>query len=408
MDLRTPVHAITHVHTAASSGPASDMDAMIGGAIRDVLGPDTPVRWGECFTPVAQLAALLHDDAADPAVGLITLTDHVTPEHHAIPEDALRAAAADPRLAVGAEVWCVERDVDGTYRKAPEVLIYGRPEPVSGPFGSHYGLSQELLDELFLDCRVPGRPEVQTSKVLAFCGRHGLACALAHPFDGHALSLEGTLDLISRGRLVETVNGGFPEASTRVLEDLIAFQNRVVSGWRMGPTEALRYPAARRLAERIVDEGRSFLHPWGGSDAHIRNFSRVTMRFLSDGPEPTAGDLFRAMLDRTVASLLLDGTFQICGEPGSALSVVDDIVRIVLKNVWWNGRKFGGPLAFAAMLARTRNIVAAELARRAKRQAELHRAVARDFPFARLLPSLRSDTRRAARRRSFLPLAGVE
>jgi len=400
-----------HVHTEASNGPASDMDVLISGAIHSILGPDTQVSWRECFTTVSRLVELLDDPSGDPPVGLLATTDHVTAAHHRLSDDALRAAARDPRLAVCAEVWCEEQDLDGVYRKAPEVLVYGGPELVDGPYGPHFGLSQELLDELFETCGAPGHPNAQTSRVLRFCAERGLACALAHPFDGHALSLEATFDVISRAKFVETVNGGFPAASTRVLEDLIAFQNRIVEGGHLGAVEALRYPAARRFVDRIVSEGRALLHPWGGSDAHSHAFARVTVRFLADRPSPTMGDLFRAMLERSVGSLLLDGTFRLCGRPGSAWSVTDDIVRIVLRNIWWIGKKFGGPLAFARVVRRTRVVVADELARRAKRQAELNRDVERDFDFGRLLPAMRpmvASVSRRDRRRRILPLAGVE
>jgi len=397
MTHRVPVHAITHVHTEASSGRNSDMDTMIGSAILEVLGPYTRVRWHECFTPVSRLRRLL--DGGDPhrSVGLITVTDHANAAHHRLAEATLRAAAAEPRLAACAEVACVEQDVDGEYRAAPEVLVYGGAEPVDGPFGPHYGLSQELLDEIFASCRAPGRPQVQTTRVLRWCAERRLACALAHPFDGHALSLAATLDVISRARFVETVNGGFPAAGSRFLEDLIAFHNRVVAGWRTSATAALRYPTARRLADRIISERRPSLHPWGGSDAHSHDFTRVTMRFLADGPRPTAGDLFRTMVERPVDDLVRDGTFGICGRPGSGFSGLDDIVRIVLRNVWWNRGNFPGPLILAKVIHRTVAIVRDELERRATRQAELLRAVERECDLGRILPDLvrRVDTKQA-------------
>jgi hypothetical protein len=384
------------------------MDAPIGGAIREVLGPDTRVVWSECLTPIERLQRLLDDREGVAPVGLIAVTDHVNAAHHRLAEATVRAAARDPRLGVCAEVWCAERDVDGEYRKGPEVLVYGGSDPVDGPFGPHYGISQEILDDIYARCRAPGLRDVQTSRVLQYCAERDLACALAHPFDGHELSLEATLDVISRGRFVETVNGGFPAASTRVLEDLIAFHNRVVAGWRLGPAAALRYPAARRLADRIVAERRLPLHAWGGSDAHSHGFARVTIRFLADDPSPTAGDLFRAMVDRPVEALLLDGTFRVCGRPGSALSVADDVVRIVLRNLWRNLPHFQGPLVFARVVRRTREIVSGELGRRARRQEALHRAVEREFDFGRILPGMVRGTRVRVRRSTPLPLTGVE
>lgn len=406
MGQRYPVRAITHVHTEASNGLASEMDEMIGGAIREALGQDTRASWSECFTPVSRLADLLGDPGDPNAIGLVVVTDHMNHRSHRLPEALLRAAAADHRLGAGAEVACVERDIDGEYRKAPEVLVYGGPEPVEGPFGRYFGLTQTLIDELFDACRAPGLPRVQTTRVLRFCRERNLACALAHPFDGHFLSLEATFDVISQGCFVETVNGGFPAASARILEDFIAFQNRVTAGWRLDGTSALRWPLARRMAERIVQERRTPLHAWGGSDAHSRDFDRVTIRFLADRPVPAAGDLFRAMLERPVEALLIDGTFQVQGRPGTSLSVLDDVVRIVIRNLWHNRAEMADPRAAARTIRGAWKVVSDELGRRDRRQAELLAAAARELDFAQILSRmvLRPAESLPARR---LRLAGV-
>ena len=406
MGQRYPIRAITHVHTEASNGLASEMDEMIGGTLRELLGQDTRVTWSECFTPVSRLAALLGDVGDPAAVGLIAITDHMNHRSHRLPEALLRAAAADHRLAAGAEVACIEQDLDGEYRKAPEVLVYGGPEPVDGPSGPYFGLTQPLIDELFDVCRAPGLPRVQTTRVLRFCAERNLACALAHPFDGHFLSLEATFGVISHGKFVETVNGGFPGISARILEDFIGFQNRIASGWRLDGASALRWPLARRLADRIVEERRPPLHPWGGSDAHSHDFDRVTMRFLADRPVPTAGDLFRAMLERPVEALLIDGTFQVQGRPGTTLSVVEDVVRIVVRNMWRNRSDFGGVRATARTMRGARRVVAEELGRRERRQAELIAAAAREFDFAHLLSRMVLRPAAAAPVRR-LRLAGV-
>jgi hypothetical protein len=256
---------------------------------------------------------------------------------------------------------------------------------VDGPFGPHFGLSQQRIEDLYARCRADGSAELQTSKVLDYCAAHGLACGLAHPFDGHALSLEATFDLISRARIIETVNGGYPAVSSRILEDLVAFQNRLLLGQRLPPRTALRFPQARRLAERICAEGRSMLHPWGGSDAHSHNFDRVTMRFLADRPDPTAGDLFAAML-RPIDALLLDGTFTIQGCAGSGMSVLDDVVRIVCRNMWSNRRHlWHKPLHVGEMVRQTGQLVHGELSGRAERQAGLIRDTAREFDFGLIL-----------------------
>jgi len=399
MSQRYPINAITHIHTAASNGAASEMDPVIGTAMKQVLGEDNPARWSECFTRVERLARLLDHPWQEPPVGIIAITDHQNPRSHTLPDDLLRAAANEPRLAACGELACIDQDVDGEYRNAPEVLVYGSGDPVDGPYGPHYGISQALLDEIFDVCRVPGRREIQTSRVVDFCAERGLACALAHPFDGHQLSLEACFDLISRARFVETVNGGFPAVSTRIMQDLVAFQNRLVAGWRVAPETAIRYPLVRRLAERIVEDQRGALHPWGGSDSHSHAFDRVTMRFLAHRPDPTAGDFFRAMLERSVEDLLLDGTFGVQGRPGSAMSVLDDVVRIVARNMWSIRRQVPPSRAWPLMVT-TRRIVAQELGKRSQHRVEQVKEAGRRFPSSRVLAQMVPPVgRQAARQR---------
>jgi len=413
MSVRFPVFAITHVHTEASNGPASEMDAMIGGAIREVLGQDTPVRWSECFTKPARLVKLLNNKRNKPPIGIIAVTDHMNVRSHRYRDNLMRAVAAEPRLASCAEITTAEKDTDGVFRRAPEVLVYGSANKVKGPYGDHYGLSQEIIDDIFENCRVPGMDEVRTSLVMAHCAARGLAYMLAHPFDGHFLSLEATLDLISQARYTETVNGGFPAISTRILEDLVSFQNRVVCGWRLSDEMASRYPMALRLQEKIIAQGRSMLHPWGGSDAHSHNFDRVVMRFLSYRPDPTPGDLFAAMSQTEVMDHLIDGTFSIRGKPGSTLSVVDDVVRIVAHNLWIARRyTMDTPGHLLGMISKAYEVVKEELSRRAKRQASLVEEAAVHFDINQILrdlvPPRRLDLREIRRReRSHLPAPTV-
>lgn len=394
MSVRYPVFAITHIHTEASNGEASELDDLISGAIRSILGPDTPARWSECFTTVDDLLHFLQSGSHQPPVGIMAVTDHMNMRSHTLPDKLLRAAAAEPRLAACAEITTAERDSDGVYRRAPEVLVYGSAQQVDGPYGPHYGLSQQIIDDIFENCRVPGLDEVRTSLVMGHCAARGLACALAHPFDGHHLSLEATLDIISQARFVETVNGGFPAVSTRILEDLISFQNRVVSGWRLNAETAARYPLAQRLQEKIIAQGRSLLHPWGGSDAHHGHFARVLNRFLSHQHRPTAGDLFAAMVGRDVLDHLVDGTFSVQGKPGSTLSVVDDVAHIVLLNVWRNRPyMLDTPSHALQIMYKAMLVVRQELNRRAKRQESLVREAARRFNSNLILQGLQPPER---------------
>jgi hypothetical protein len=389
----TTVRAITHIHTRYSNGKSSEMDPVISGAIRRILGdlaPDEP--WSECFTSIPSLVRLLQRPDPRSPVGLLVVTDHMNARSHRLPEELLRAAAAEPRLATGGELMCVERDVDGSIRRAPEVLVYGGPQPVPGPFGPHFGVSQAILDELYRTCRAPGSTELQTSRVLHFCAERQLACALAHPFDGHELSALGMLEIISQARFIETVNGGYPAESTEVLTSLIEFHNRAVQGFTLSARMAERWPQAAEWARRIQERRRGLLHAWGGSDAHHRNFDRVVMRFQSARPEPTAGDLFRVMLEQPVSELLQRGTFRIEGRPGSSMSVLDDVVRIVLRNLRrLTGVLVSHPRVAAMMLSETQRVVRQELGNRAQRQAELLHGMERLYPFAQLLAGLEPD-----------------
>jgi hypothetical protein len=386
---RFPVNAITHIHTEYSNGSASKLDPMVRRAVCEALGPETIFKWGECFTTVEKLLALLKSPhrRRNPSIGIITITDHMNHRRHFFSDEVLRVAAREPRIAACAEVFCIDQDGDGLYRVAPEVLVYGDGNPVESEYGEYFGLSQTLLEKLFRTCRAKGSDRVQTSRVLDFCEENGIACCLAHPFDGHELSLEATFDLISRARLVETINGGFSAISARILEDFIAFQNRVVTGCRLSKEDALRYPVAQRLASRIMSEGRSVLHPWGGSDAHEHNFARVVVNYLSDKPNPSAGDLFRTMIETPVETLLSEGTFAVVGEPGTVVSGLTDIMRIVARNMWRNKRSiFNTPLRSWRIASTAVRVVQEELRHRHQRQSTLLHQVEHDFGFNKLLP----------------------
>ncbi len=386
---RFPVAAITHIHTEFSNGSASELDPLIRRSVIETMGPNTIFEWGECFTTVENLLALLKSAHANPSIGIIAITDHMSHRRHLISDEILRAAAREPRIAACAEVFCIDQDVDGKYRIAPEVLVYGDGNPVESKQGEYFGLSQTRLDELFRTCRAKGSNRVQTSRVIDFCEDNGIAYCLAHPFDGHELSLEATFDLISRARLVETINGGFSATSARILENLIAFQNRVLTGWRLSKEDTLRYPMAQRLANRILSEERSVLHPWGGSDAHERNFDRVVVKYLSEKPNPSAGDLFRAMIETPVEILLSEGTFVVGGEPGTAGSELQDVVRIVARNMWRNRRSiFNTPLRTWKITSLAFRVAQEELRHRHQRQSNLLQQMEHDFSFNKILPSM--------------------
>jgi len=384
------VRAITHIHTCYSNGEASELDAAISGTVRRLFGAATPAEpWRECFTTVEQLVALLRLPEAEGGCGVVVITDHMNGRSHRLPDALLCAAAAEPGLALGTELYTVDFDVDGTLRTAPEVLLYGTAEPVKGPHGGYYGISQALLDELYATCRAPGSDELWTSKVLDFCADRRLAYALAHPFDGHELSLAAMVEIISRARFVETVNGGFPSESTHFLRALVSLHNLAVGGAKLRAAAAARWPLGAALVQRIQEEHRDLVHPWGGSDAHSHAFARVTVRFRCKSERPNAGDLFAAMLRGSVAEILAARTFTIEGEPGTSLSVLDDVVRIVARNLKRSGTLLlKHPHLVAPVLWHAQREVRWQLGSRARRREEMLRELAQAFPVDALVESM--------------------
>jgi len=388
---------ITHIHTNASNGPASEIDPVIADALRSIFGQDHKPEWKECYTKVRRLARLLNDPWTEPRIGIITVTDHLNQKSHTLQKDALKLAAANPRLAICGEISCVDIDLDGKYRRSPEVLVYGRPEPVPGPFGPYFGLSQDMLDDMFQRCRAPGMQELQTGKVLDYCENNGLAYALAHPLDGQELSLEPILGLVSRSKFVEVVNGGFPASTSKYLDGFLRFQVRLAQGWRIPDDMITRFPLAGRLVGKIIRENRNPPHPWGGSDAHSHNFSRVVIVFRTQSLQPTAGDLFKTMIDYSTTELMDDEIFKIEGRPGSSISVLDDVLRIVARNIWEGRRKyFRIPTKTLALMTETRRVVAQELGKRARRRAELLRYAQKELPLSRILASMIPPTKENA------------
>ncbi len=361
--MKYPALAITHIHTRASNGPASELDPVISKALKDVLGKDTQARWSECFTRVEQLTALLDPRVHAKPVDIICVTDHANWRAHKLPEDLLEAAAADPRLCVGSEVATVDQDVDGVYRVAPEVLVYGGTKP-----SPHTGLNQAQLDGLFQSCRAPGRFEPQTRRVMDYCAERGWAYALAHPMDGHQLSVDKTFEIIGRAPFIETVNGGFPVASTELLETYLWLHNQLALGRGLPAELWNRYPYLQQVADRIHKQRLKPIVALGGSDAHAHDFDRVLVRLLSDKPHTRAVDLLTAMTGPSTEELLAEGTFAIVGRPGTALSVLDDVLRIVGSNIWANRSHMLTPWTVARVLGRSAKVVHQELGQRDQRQ----------------------------------------
>ena len=188
---------ITHIHTEASNARASEMDPLIGGALRRTVGKDTTIDWTECFTPVGRLSDMLaRRRGKHGPVDMVLVTDHMRRESHRLGHKHLAAAARQPRLALCAEFATRTLDVDGRYHKGPEILAYGTPAPVQGPYGPYFGLSQDLIDELYDSCMTPARDQLCTRAARDLLVRRGVAHGISHPYDGHHLSFEGMFRII--------------------------------------------------------------------------------------------------------------------------------------------------------------------------------------------------------------------
>jgi hypothetical protein len=400
------VNVITHLHTDASNADASEMDR-ITDAIHRIAGAETPMTWRECFTPIEKFLRIVRAGRTlRGPLHMCVVTDHMRSRSHRFPVGHLVAAASDHRLALGAEMRTRARDVDGVYRKAPEIIAYGGVQPVEGPFGPYYGLSSALLEELWDTCLDDDRKELCTRRAHEFLLRHGIAHGLSHPFDGHELSLEGTFRLISEFTFIEVVNGGYFEPSTRVLDAYVRLHNAVVAGASL-PDEVLT-DTGRRLLRHIRARGR-FLCPLSGSDAHIYDFDRVVLSFeLPAGKTSRTirpGDLFAALLaeeegggaprtaspQRPRASgahpLTAPARLVNLGKPASPTRQLSDIIFIIIRN-WWLNVPYFTPRTVARTLAATAQITTDELTQRSAQRRKLAGALRDEFDPERLLPLL--------------------
>ncbi|MGB8294430.1 MAG: hypothetical protein WCG85_03305, partial [Polyangia bacterium] len=316
-----------------------------------------------------------------------------------------------------AELATRARDADGAYRQGPEILLWGTARPVDGPYGPYYGVSQALIDELYGTCRDPDGRELCPRRARALLLDRGVAHGLSHPFDGHALSLEGTFAIISEFTHIESLNGGYFAPSTRVLDAYIALHNALVAGALLA--DDLLTPVGRRLVQHIRSRGRR-LFRLGGSDAHNHDFDRVVTSFaLPPGHTPHTvrpGDLCAALLaEEEEAAVLgtppdrlapehhaLAATPHLCqlGNPASHARQLIDIIAIIVRNFWHNALHFR-PVTFVKAVKVCTETTMNELRIRASQQAMRTRALAVDFDPAALLPLLRTtDSHAVARPRS--------
>ncbi len=320
-------HAIiTHIHTDASSGEASMLDPVITRAIKSALGHEYESRWKECFNQPQDILEVMKPKGA---VSVVFITDHVNEKRYTISREAIVLAAQDPRFAVGVEVQTAVKGPGGALLRAPEILVYGRVEKTRCAGMEFTGVSEEDLEILFEELPLDEGRRIDPISVRDFCLLRGYAHALAHPFDGSQLDLASLLDLITRFKFVETVNGGFPADSSKRLSMFIAWYNKAAAG--LIRRENLRSPLLRYLHERATLTGP--IHPWGGSDAHAGDHDRVVTLYRTEKEVPTAADVIRDMVKRDVADLIASRTFAIAGTPATKLSLLDDMMKIFLRNI---------------------------------------------------------------------------
>jgi hypothetical protein len=346
------IQVITHVHTNASTAETSELNDRISHWIRRCAGENSTVTWSECFTPIEKLERLLICPPARGPLHAIVVTDHMRRQSHRLPDHHLAAAARNRRLALGAELATRTLDLDGRYHQGPEILALGGRRAVEGPFGPYFGLSQELIDELYHSCLDDEGQELCTCKTHRLLRARGIVHALSHPFDGHDLSLEQTLATIGEFSFIETVNGGFSAQSARMLEAFVELHNRLVCGAIL-PQEHLS-PVGRRIVQQIR-RSNHLIFALSGSDSHSHNFDRVrTSLVVPDHHRPedfTPGDIFHQLLqleakDLTVASSAASplGTK---GNPATTASLLADVTAIVLRNVRENLRRCKNPVIWS-------------------------------------------------------------
>jgi hypothetical protein len=334
---------VTHLHSLESNAEASALHPLIAPLSAQTSGrAAAEVYWSECRTTPADVEAMLGGRLTRKPIDVLFLTDHVNARSHRLGQWAVDLARRTHRFGLGAEVATCLPDGAGRWITAPEVLVYGPATPNVATDGAHFGLTQTLLDRLFAECSLPGAPAPDTLRVREFCERERLACALAHPLDGHPLPWPRLLTLLDAFPAIETVNGGYSDQSARMLA-------RVVGELRR--RDATGTDAARRA-------GRIAL---GGSDAHLRDFDRVVTSFEFPGEAPTAGDFVAAMLDARDGGPAVWQRFVPEGRGMPSLSLYREVFAIVRMNVWNNRRLLLRPGVIGPVLATAVVTVMAEL-----------------------------------------------
>lgn len=333
---------ITHIHSVESNALASPGYDQITQLSRRILGAALDrVHWCECLTTVSTLMEVLEGKRTVRPVDLLFVTDHKSPRQHRIPADLIRTAAACPRLGIGAEIVTFVLTEAGAWIAAPEILMYGPAEPHLTAGGRYYGLSDQILHEVFAACTPPGAPGPELTRVVRYCLDRRIAYAASHPLDGNRLPLADLLCVLRLFPFIETVNGGFSKKSARLLTRLLQSENQRALARGTGPTG----PAAdSREPEFHVR------HMLGGSDAHLRDFDRAVTRFVSPRADPSAGDFIVAMLAAADDPLGADGRFTPEGHGIGLLALGREVIALVHRNITNNRHAIRGVLPTARLM----------------------------------------------------------
>jgi hypothetical protein len=404
------VNIITHVHTDASTAETSELNDRIRSALHRVAGKDTPIAWSECFTSIETLQEILVRRRGNHGpVHMIMITDHMRSRSHHLPDRHYAAAARNHRFALGAEFATRTRDIDGRYLQGPEILAFGGRNLVQGPHGPYYGLSQQIIDELYDTCLDDEGRELSTRRARDLLLQRGIAHALSHPLDGHPLSLEGTLAIISEFAFIETINGGFSAQSARMLDAFVRLNNALRAGAHL-PQEALS-PVGRRIVDHIRNHGRT-IHPLSGSDAHSHDFDRVVTSMVAPAgrrPEDLVpGELFDRMLSLARASngsMAPPSPFSGQGQAATLRSLLTDVSAIIMRNARDNFRRCKNPFTWSNIAVNTLFITQDELRWRHQLQRRRIHQLRTHFNPVRLVTLLTNEDLTAAEHPAPQPIA---
>jgi len=341
-----PLHlnVLTHLHTYASNGPASSLDQLVTQLLKGIFGtiPEGLI-WRECFTDPDTLRQILAGKKTRKKIDILFLTDHLCSLHYKLDRGLLKLATEDRRIGLGCEIQtvCFSKKQE-RFVVSPEVLLYGDGRDRYFEGKPYTGIDDVVLAQLYEECTVPGSVELEISRVNSFCREHGIACALAHPFDCQQLDLQETLDVISTYAFIEGVNGGFPRRSSDALQEYINFHNQVIEKGLAGAllnsdlTDHQRYRINKIAASDVIVS-------LGGSDAHYNDFDRVVTCFRTVPGKTLAADFVHAMLESPKCKLVQEKRIEPVGSGAAMAGLYKDVAGIVYLNIRTSWHHFCHP-----------------------------------------------------------------